>query len=445
MSQKEARRPGLVQAALDGKITNKEGATALGMCVRQFRRLKARYAAQGAAGLVHALRGVASSRRLDPERRQRLRLLACETYVDFNDCHATEKIREVDKLMVGRETVRRLRREEGLAPKRRRRPPQHRQRRPRRERRGSLVLIDGSHHAWFGASQPKACLIGAIDDATSEVLSLVFRLEEDLHGYFELIRRMASSHGLPVQLYGDRLNLFVRNDEHWTLEEELRGERAPTHFGRALAELGIGFIEAQSPEAKGRIERLWGTLQDRLVAELALAGITTAAEAEAFLPGFIADHNRRFAQPPGETVSAFQKPPKDLPFLLTCRYDRCVAKDNTVTIPGRWIQLSKGPAGRSWQGKRIEARELLDGRLVIFSRGSVIATQDAEHAAFTLAPRKNKGRREQLGNDAPAKPPVAQRKTKDKPVKDQWTKSLKPATAHPWRKSAVLPQTADIP
>lgn len=446
MSQKEARRPGLVHAARDGKITSREGARALGLSVRQFRRLKVRYGVLGPSGLVHGLRGVASRRRLDPEVRERLRELACETYADLNDSHATEKIREVDKLIVGRETVRKLRREEGLVPKRRRRPPQHRQRRARRERRGSLVLIDGSDHAWFGESRPWACLMGAIDDATSEVLSLVFRPNEDLHGYFEMLRRMASKHGLPVQLYGDRLSVLARNDAHWTLEEELLGKRAPTQFGRVLAELGIGFIEAQSPEAKGRIERLWGTLQDRLVAELALAGITGPADAEAFLPLFMDDHNRRFAKAPAHTVSAFQKAPKDLPLLLACHYDRVVARDDTVSIPGRWSQLPKGPGGRSWRGKHVDVRELLDGRLVVFSDGQAIATQEAPRTPFTLAPRSRLARRQQLGNDAPPKPrPEPKPKPKPKPVRDLAASHRKPIAAHPWNRSALPSATNPRP
>ncbi|MBK8232377.1 MAG: ISNCY family transposase [Candidatus Eisenbacteria bacterium] len=445
MSRKEAGRPGLVQAALDGKITNREGALALGLGVRQFRRLKVKFRAKGCEGLIHGLRGAASPRRWEQGLRDRVRDLALGVYANLNDSHATEKIREVDKLIVGRETVRKLRRDAGLAPKRSRRPPQHRQRRARREQRGSLVLIDGSDHDWFGPDRPRACLVGAIDDATSEILSLVFRPHEDLHGYFELLRRMAVTCGLPVQFYGDRFGVLVRNDAHWSLEEELRGKQNPTEFGRALRELNIGFIEAQSPEAKGRIERLWNTLQDRLVAELALAGITDPEAAEAFLPSFIKDHNRRFAKPPSQAASAFQKPPKDLLEILACRYERVVARDNTVNLPGRWIQLPKGTGGRSWQGRKVEARELLDGRLIVRLEGRVIASQNTNTVPFTLAPRAQKSRRQQLGNDGPAKPrptsdTISERTTKSKPVR-----SSKPAPEHPWRRRAISPMATQTP
>lgn len=186
MSRKEARRPGLVQAALAGKITTAEGARALEMSRRQFRRLKAQYRAEGVRGLVHRGRGAASPRRLDEAIRARVADLVQTTYRDFNDCHATEQLCELEGLPVSRSTVRRLRRALGLAPKHRRRPPQHRARRPRRSRPGALVLIDGSEFDWLGTGA-RVLLLGAIDDATSTVVALHFRPAEDLHGYLTLV------------------------------------------------------------------------------------------------------------------------------------------------------------------------------------------------------------------------------------------------------------------
>lgn len=444
MSQKEAPRPGLVKAALAGKITSLEGAVALGLSARQFRRLKAKFRTAGVSGLLHGLRGQPSPRRLDAEHREGLRELACGKYADFNDTHATEKIREVEGLLVGRETVRKLRREHGLAPKRRHRPPQHRQRRARFPRRGSLVQIDGSDHRWFGDGRPRCCLMGGIDDATSEVLVLLFRPTEDLHGYLELLERMACTHGLPAQLYGDRAGTLVRNDSHWTLEEELRGEQDPTMFGQAIAELGVGFIAAQSAQGKGRIERLWNTLQDRLIAELALAGITDVAEANGFLPEFIADHNRRFAIAPDQSMSSFRKPPKRLDLILSCRYSRRVAKDNTVSLPGRWIQLPPGPGGRSWAGQRVDARELLDGRLIVLHDGRTIASQDGTITPFTLAPRACKARRKALGNDGP-RPPAPSHQPPTSRVTERHFAPNRPAQNHPWKRRAVLPAAPTHP
>ena len=356
MSRKEARRPGLVQLAVAGTITPAAGAHGLKMSPRQFRRLMARYRAEGVRGLVHRLRGRPSPRTLDVEIRDRVLALIQTTYRDFNDCHCTEKLREVERLAVSRDTVRRLRRGLGLPPKRRRRPRQHRARRPRHPAMGSLVLVDGSQFDWLGTGRP-VFLLGAIDDATSTVLALHFRPAEDLHGYLTLLGQIAARAGLPVTLYGDRLGVFVRNDAHWSLEEELLGAQHPTHFGAILRDLGIGYIAAHSPQAKGRVERLWETLQDRLVAELRLHGLRTVEAAEAFLPTYLADHNRRLTQPPADATAAWRRPPRDLADRLSCRYTRRVARDNTVRLGPRLVQIPRGPHGRSYAGCRVEVRE----------------------------------------------------------------------------------------
>src|SRR5437867_2275369 len=164
----------------------------------------------------------------------------------------------------------------------------------------------------FEAAGAAGLLHRTIDDATGTVLALHFRPTEDLHGYTTLLRALATDYGLPLAFYGDRLNVFLRNDAHWTLAEELHGAQTPTHFGRMLHALGIGFIPAGSPQAKGRIERLWQTLQDRLVSELRLRRIATLEDAQAFLPAFRADPNRHFARPPARPRPAWRPPPREL-------------------------------------------------------------------------------------------------------------------------------------
>src|SRR5215470_11198352 len=294
MSRKEVPRAGLVRAALDGKITNAEGARALRISVRQFKRLKGRLRAEGVGGLLHRGRGRPSPRRLAAALAERIRMLMTTMYAGFNDAHLTEKLQEQHALPVSRATVRRIRIALGRPPHRRRRAPKHRSRRPRVPALGQLVQLDASPFDWFEARGPRATLHGAIDDASSRPLALFFQLHETLHGYVAVLDQTCRRFGVPVTLYGDRLNVFVRNDRHWSLDEQLAGERAPTHFGRILADLGIGFIAAQSPQAKGRIERLWGTLQDRLVSELRARGISSIAAANAFLPEFLADFIPRF-------------------------------------------------------------------------------------------------------------------------------------------------------
>src|SRR2546427_352618 len=267
MSRKEVPRAGLVHAALVGRITDQQGATALRLSVRQFHRLKRRYQRDGPRGLAHRSRGRPSPRRLPVELRHRIADLITTTYPGLNDVHLTEKLQEEEHLAISRNSVRRIRRALGHPASRRRRPRPHRSRRPREAASGTLIQIDGSPFDWLEGRGPAMTLLGAIDDATSQLLALSFRPTEDFHGYAVVFDQVFRQYGLPLAVYGDRLNILVRNDRHWSLEEELHGAQHPTHLGRILQELGIGYIQAHSPQAKGRVERLWQTLQDRLLRE----------------------------------------------------------------------------------------------------------------------------------------------------------------------------------
>jgi hypothetical protein len=174
-------------------------------------------------------------------------------------------------LSLSRETLRRILRKEGLGSPRKRRSPAHRQRRPRVAREGELVQLDGSPHDWLEGRGPHLTALGMQDDASSKILAARFFPSETTQGYFHLLQSLLRRFGVPTAFYGDRSGIFIRHDDFWTLEEELAGQRQPRQFGRALADLGITFIAAQSPQAKGRVERLWGVLQDRLCSELRLA------------------------------------------------------------------------------------------------------------------------------------------------------------------------------
>jgi len=391
MSSKEVPRAGLLKAALAGRITNAQGARALRLSVRQFRRLKRRFREQGARGLLHALRGRPSNRRLAAPAQAQIGVLMTTTYAGFNDVHLTEKLREVHHLVVSRSTVRHIRLALGQPATRRRAAPQHRSRRPRKPALGQLAQLDASPYAWFEHRGPMATLHGVIDDATSTPLALYFRPHEDLHGYVTILDRTCRQYGVPLELYGDRLNVFVRNDPHWTLAEEVQGYQDPTHFGRMLQALGIGFIRAYSPQAKGRIERLWDTLQDRLTSELRLRGISTLDAGNAFLPEFLTDFTRRFARPPADPTPVWRPVPRDLADLLSCRYLRTVARDNTVHLGARWVQIPPGPQGRSYAGCRVEVRERLDGHLRVLYHDTLLATQPSPDPAFVLQPRQGPG------------------------------------------------------
>lgn len=441
MGSRDARRLGVVRAAEDGRISNREGAAAVGLSVRQFRRLRSQVREAGPKGIVHGNRGRPSPHRLAQRVRDRVvTLLTGE--VKLNDHHLAELLAEDDEqpVVVSPASVRRIRRDLKLAPKRRRRPPAHRRRRSRKARRGELVLIDGSPFQWFDADGPRWSLMGAIDDATSAILHLTLRPTEDLHGYVELLRGVISAHGVPLCFYGDRSGILIRNDRHWSLGEELRGTQDPTQFGRMLMELATGFIPARSPQAKGRIERLWATLQDRLVAELRLRGITTLEAAQAYLPRFIAAHNRRRAVPPADTRTAFRSAPRDLERILACVYERVVARDNTVTVPGRWVQVPPGSHRRSWHKARVQVRELLDGRLlVLHPRHGVIAEQAAPPGPFVLESRAaERARRARARNGLQGSPQKAERapaRPRTRPARkgrSTLTHIRRPAVEHPW-------------
>ena len=386
MSRKEAPRPGLLRHCLAGRVSNAEAATALPLSVRQVQRLKVRFKVGGIPALLHGLRGRPSNRRLPVALSQTVRRLMAPTYEGFNDSHLTEKLHDVEALAVSRASVRRLRLALGQPAKRPRRPPLHRARRPRAEAVGRLVQIDGSQFEWLEQRGPALTLVGAIDDASSAILALHFRPAEDLHGYLLVLKQLLREHGVPVAIYGDRLNVFVRNDRHWTLAEELIGVQSPTHFGRVLADLGIAYISAQSPQGKGRVERLWGTLQDRLTSELRLRQICTVEAANTLLPEFIAAHNRRFAPQRRALPATWRPVPRHVDRLLGCRYSRVVARDNTVRVGLRWVQLPPAPRGQTWPGRRMEVRELVDGRLLVFVDERLVATAPAP-PAFILRPR----------------------------------------------------------
>lgn len=441
MGRRDARRLGVVQAAVQGKLSNREGAEALGLSVRQFKRLRARVRAGGAAGVIHGNRGRPSLRRVGGALRARVVEMLTGS-VKLNDHHLTDLLVE-DGWVVSAATVRRIRHELHLPAKRRRRPPQHRRRRERALRRGALVLIDGSPFRWFDEQGPPCTLFGAIDDASGEILALTFRPTEDLHGYTVLLSELLGAHGVPVALYGDRSGVLVRNDAHWTLAEELAGRQQPSQFGRMLEELGVRFIAATSPQAKGRIERLWGTLQDRLASELRLHGHRTWDAASAYLPSFIRRHNHRRARVPLAIESAFRPPPRDLASCLACRYERIVARDNTVSIPGRWAQVPPGPRRRTWHRARVEVRELLDGRLlVVHPTQGVIAEQPAPSVPFILESRSARratrarvqARRagDPQGPQRPAPQPRTRRRSQ---ARGALTHIRKPATGHPWNRS----------
>jgi len=366
LSQKELQRVAVISSSIQGTLTCARAAELLDLSLRQVKRLKARYRQGSAAALAHVSRGRPSPHRLPESLRQRILSLVRTRYAGFNDRHLLEKLCEVEGLSLGRETLRRLLRSAGVGSPRKRRAPAHRLRRLARAREGEMLLLDASLHPWLEQRGPQLTLLAFLDDATRKVLAAEFFPTEDARGYFRLLQGVLRRHGIPLSLYGDRHSVFVRNDKNWSIEEQLAGQRQPTQFGRALAQLGITYIAAHSPQAKGRVERLWGTFQDRLTSELRLTGADNLASANQVLRRFLADYNRRFARAPREAEKAWRPAPDDLERICCFTHERVVSNDNVVQWDGRLLQIPPQPKRFSFAGAKVQIYESLEGKVSIY-------------------------------------------------------------------------------
>lgn len=383
LSHRQLKRWHLLKLEQENRITLKEAAERMGLSYRQASRLKEKAARDGPAGLVHGNRGRRPTNSLDVQLRERILELSRSQYGLFNDGHFTEKLATEETIQVSRETVRQIRRGAGIPPKRRRRPPRHRRRRPRRAQEGMMVLWDGSPHRWFGPDQDPCCLMASMDDATGKPVAARFFPSESSVAYLWLLKSMVQQYGIPLVIYQDRHSALKRNDDNWSLEEQLRGEQDPTQVGGALRALSIEAIYALSPQAKGRIERLFGTFQDRLIAELHLAGITQIPQANDFLDTqFLASFSAQFAHPPAKSQKAWRPRPRglDLDRICSLRYEATVGNDNAVRLGGMVFDIPEGPHRRSYAKARVEVRQLLDGSWKIYYGDKIIA----EHPATEL-------------------------------------------------------------
>ena len=378
MTSRDQRRAWVLTKLLVGEVTAAEAAALLGLSERQVRRLRRAFERDGPAALVHGNRGRPSTRRLAKPVRDRIVELARTTYDGANDSHLAELLAEHEGIEIGRSSLQRLLRGAGLASPRRRRPARHRSRRDRMPQEGLLLQTDGSRHDWLEGRGPRLTLVGAIDDATGRMTAATFRDQEDVAGYLVVLRETVRRHGIPLALYRDRHTLFeTPRSSLQTLEEQLADTRTPTQLGRALAELGITSIAARSPQAKGRIERAWGTFQDRLVTELRLAGSVDREGAERVLTAFLPKFNRRFVVPAANPEPAWRALPSGIRIDRICclKYRRVVANDHTVRVGSTILQLPPGPGRRGYAGRRVELHLRLDGRLVVWDgEREVLAT-----------------------------------------------------------------------
>ena len=375
VSQRELHRLHVVGLTLAGRESVGKGAKLLGISARQMKRLRRKMKERGVEGLLHGNRGKAAWNKTGSEILEKVIGFARGYYQGLNDTHLAEKLREKEKLTVSRATVRRALRQAGIGAVRKRGVKRHYKRRERKAQEGSLLLWDGSPHRWFGDEGGEWSLMAAIDDATGKLLCGVFARQEDAQSYLICLRQIVLENGIPSALYMDRHGIFRRNDDHWTLEEQLAGQQTPTQVTQALLALGIEPIFALSPQAKGRVERLFNTLQDRLVQELRLARITDPEKATVFLNGpFKTDFNRRFGKPARESQKAWRALPKELDLDRICsfRYEATVGNDNAVRLSGMILDIPPGPRRRGYARARVELRQLLDGRWRVYYKNDLL-------------------------------------------------------------------------
>ena len=374
MGQKQLQRWHLIQMVEVGKITLREAGEKIGVSYRQAKRIRRAIREKGMRGLIHGNRGRPAWNQISEALRQRVVKLSRDTYGAFNDTHFTEMLLEREGLVMSRERVRQIRRGAGIGPKRKRRVRQHRKRRERKAQEGLMVIWDGSPHLWFGPEYPPCCLMAALDDATGKLLAARFFPFEGSAGYLWLLRRIVTHYGVPILIYQDRHGALHRNDPHWTLEEQLAGRQEPTQVGWALEALGIRPIFALSPQAKGRVEKLFATLQDRLVAELALQRITSIEAANQYLDKkFLRAFNHRFSVKPQQMDKAWRSAPVHLDRIISFRYHASVANDNAVRLGTVTLDIPPGPYGRSYAKARVEVRQLLSGAWQVYYRDQLIA------------------------------------------------------------------------
>jgi transposase len=431
LTSQEQRRLMVLNQVGSGLLSCEQAAGLLGISDRQLRRLRRAYEHHGAKALAHGNRGRPPANAVTAAVRQQVVTLATSRYQGFNHQHLTEMLAEHEQIDLSRPTVHRILKAAGVVSPRRRRSPRARRRRDRFPREGMLLQIDASPHDWLEGRGPRLSLVGAIDDATGIVPWACFRVQEDAEGYFDVLRQTLLRKGVPLAVYSDRHGIFFRTANHkLSLEEQFDGRRGPTQFGRLLEELGIQLILARSPQGEGRVERLWGTFQDRLTSELRLARAATKEQAQDVLAGFLPRHNRRFVIPPHDPTPAWLPAPdrRRLDQLFCFKYRRTVANDHTIEFGRHRIDIPPGGPRTSYAHGTVDLHQQFDGTIAVYYQGTCLTK--------TKLPVNPRGQRVYV-NRGPVTPRVPPPPTPtlptpgvpSAPAKAPW----RPAKDHPWR------------
>ena len=380
MSQKELQRYHVINKVLEGRQTTLEAAGSLGLSRRQVFRLKTRVKEMGAEGLMHDNRGRPPSTTKPEELMKKIRHLYEKTYRGFNITHFTEKLNEVEGIEISRETVRKdLKRHNCIGQMRH--APKHRSRRERMPMVGMMLQHDTSEHDWLEGRGSKLKLIASIDDANSEVPYALFIEADGTLSNMKVMKEGIRLKGIPMKFYVDGAS-YNRTHRNSGVHYNLKGnEYKETQIQRALKELGINLIIAGSPQAKGRVERLFGTFQDRLISELRLRGICTKQQANRFLhKEFLPDYNRRFTVKPAKEGSAYRKLPAsvNLDSIFCIKEERTVQGDNTVTYRGRIFQIIPQNVRVGYTKAKVEVQEWTDGSIHVVYKGKELLIKELQ-------------------------------------------------------------------
>lgn len=410
-SQRELKRLHVVQKVIEGALKQTEAAEMLSLSIRQTGRIIHRVKEEGAEGVVHQSRGRESNRKLPQEVKDKVLGLYRQYYAGFGPTLAQEKLLERDGIRISDETLRIWLIEAELW-KKKRKGRQHRQWRPRKERYGQMIQADGSHHDWFEGRGPGCVLMGYIDDATGRVYGRFYEYEGTIPA-MDSFRKYIRKNGIPMSLYMDKHTTYKSTGKP-TIEDELNGTEPMSEFGRALKELGVQLIHAHSPQAKGRVERLFNTLQDRLVKEMRLRGISSIAEANEFLKEYLPIYNRRFAKKAAEAENLHRPIPKglDLQRILCIKTERTVRNDFTIAHDKKLYQIEDAV-----KTKKLMVEEYTDGSMAIWCK-----KQKVKFRQIVIRPEKLQ---------------------KQSPLPSQ-RKAFAPAKDHPWRSLLFVPKKLKI-
>ena len=413
LKPKEAKRINVVEQLVQGAITVSQAAGLLAHSERQVKRIKKGVKEQGLAFLVHKNRDHTPVHAISEEVRLKAAALALTLYKGASCIHMAELLKLYQQISISSRSIRRILNQGGIGNIHAHKAPRRRRSRDRMPREGMLAQIDASPYAWLEERGPALNLHGTIDDATSKILGLYFEPSECLQGYMQVLLQMANNNTVSQQFYSDRHSIFFSpNKGKLTIEEQLAGiKEALTQYGRMLKELGATHIPAYSPQAKGRIERLWGTLQHRLIIEMRIANICSPEEANAFLPGFIKQFNNRFAVKPADPIADYLLTPKTVECIICTKYKRKASKGSSISYQGTTYQLlnTNGSTALLRPRSTVEVLSHLDGSLSAVYEDNRFSLQACPNIAPSTA------------NTSCEKP---------KPV-------TKPALNHPWRNRLI--------